>query len=212
MLSSLNDLGCGKRCSNMDDTSKSTKKARAFSQTSTYSPGAGPLSQEEFQDFLASEDSRWLIKIAFLDEEGWPNIVPVWYQWDGESFLVVGRKKSEWVQHLKRNPRCAICIEEKETPPDGANRKVLAQCTAELVEGPVVGKNSQWLPVANEMAVRYLGPKGQELLSPSLQWERYLVRLKPRDGKILTWQGTDWHRRYFEAGQRPDLDGKTASQ
>ena len=56
------------------------------------------------------------------------------------------------------------------------------------------------------MAVRYLGSNGAELLAPSRQWERYLVRLKPRDGRVVTWQGTDWHRRYFETGQRPDLE------
>jgi hypothetical protein len=187
---------------------KEGKKARAFSQVTPYAPGAGALSEEELGDFLASPDSRWLIKIAFLDEEGWPSVVPVWYQWDGEAFLVVGRKKSEWVQHLKRNPRCAICIEEKETPPRGANRKVLAQCTASVVEGPVTAEGSKWLPVANEMAVRYLGPNGAELLAPSRQWERYLVKLTPRNGRILTWQGTDWHKRYFEPGQRPDLEKK----
>jgi hypothetical protein len=184
------------------------KRARAFSQKTTYAPGSGILSPEELTDFLASPDSRWLIKVAFLDENGWPSVIPCWYQWDGKDFLVVGRKKSEWVQRLKQDPRCAICIEEKETPPDGANRKVLAQCTAEVVEGPMRAEGSKWLPVANEMAVRYLGTKGAELLAPSHEWERYLVRLKPRDGKLTTWQGTDWHKRYFQPGQRPDLEKK----
>jgi Pyridoxamine 5'-phosphate oxidase len=182
------------------------KQARAFDQTKPYDPGSSVLSQEELREFLASPDSKWLIKIAFLDEDGWPRVVPVWYQWDGEHFLVVGRRKSDWVQRLKVEPRCAICIEEKETPPAGANRKVLAQCTAEVVEGPVVAEGSKWLPVANEMAVRYLGPNGADLLAPSHQWERYLVKLTPRGGKLTTWQGTDWHKRYFKPGQRPDLE------
>ena|ERR1039458_7418094 len=184
------------------------KGARALSQATTYAPGSSALSSEELQEFLASPDSKWLIKIAFLDEDGWPVVVPVWYQWDGKAFFVVGRRKSEWVQRLRKEPRCAICIEEKETPPEGANRKVLAQCHAELIEGPVRAEGSKWLPVANEMAVRYLGPKGAELLAPSHEWERFLVKLTPREGKLTTWQGTDWHRRYFDAGQRPDLEKK----
>jgi Pyridoxamine 5'-phosphate oxidase len=185
---------------------KDQKKARAFSQSTTYSPGSGALSREELEEFLRSSNSKWLIKIAFIDESGWPAVVPVWYQWDGESFFVVGRKKSDWVRCLKNDPRCAICIEEKETPPEGANRKVLAQCVAEIVEGPISAEGSRWLPIATEMAVRYFGPKGPELLAPSYGWQRCLVKLTPRDGKLITWQGTDWHRRYFERGQRPDLE------
>ena len=67
-----------------------TKKARAFNQEKPYAPGSSALSREELHDFLASPDSKWLIKIAFLDENGWPAVVPVWYQWDGTAFFVVG--------------------------------------------------------------------------------------------------------------------------
>jgi hypothetical protein len=130
------------------------KRARAFNQANTYAPGSSVLSVEELRDFLGSPDSRWLLKIAFLDEHGWPSVIPCWYQWDGQCFFVVGRKKSEWVQYLKKDPRCAICIEERETPPQGAVRKVLAHCIAEVIEGPVAAEGSKWLPIANEMAVR----------------------------------------------------------
>jgi hypothetical protein len=112
------------------------------------------------------------------------------------------------VQDLIREPRCGICIEEKEIPPDGGNRKVLAQCTADVVEGPVVAEGSRWVEVANKMALRYVGPDGPAALSRSYGWERYLVRLTPRDGKLTTFQGVDWHRRYFDPGQRPDLEAK----
>jgi hypothetical protein len=166
---------------------------------------SGPLSSQELDEFLAG---KWLIKIAVTKEDGWPYVVPVWYHWEGGCFWAVGRKRSEWVHDLKREPRCAICIEEKEIPPEGGNRKVLAQCTAEIVEGPVVAEGSRWVEVANKMATRYVGPDGPAALSRSYEWERYLVKLQPRDGKITTFQGVDWHRRYFDPGQRPDLEAK----
>ena len=59
------------------------------------------------------------------------------------------------------------------------------------------------MPVADEMAARYTGPDGPEQLKMSWGWERYLVRLVPRDGRLLTWQGADWALRYFDPGQRP---------
>lgn len=166
---------------------------------------SGGMSPEEIDDFLRGPDSRWILKLGVLKEDGWPAVVPMWYQWDGKAFQVVGRKRSTWVEDLKRDPRCAICIEEKELPPHGGNRKVLAQCTATIVEGPVVAEGSRWVEVAHSMAVRYAGEEGGKGLETSYGWERYLVRLDPRDGKLTTWQGVDWHRRYFDPGQRPDL-------
>ena len=167
---------------------------------------SGPLSRNEFTDFL---NGRWLVKLSVTKLDGWPYVVPLWYQWHENLLWLVGRKRSEWIQDLVRDPRCAICIEEKEIPPDGGNRKILAQCTAEIVEGPVVAEGSKWVEIAELMALRYVGAEGPEALSRSYDWERYLVKLVPRDEKYTTFQGVDWHRRYFDPGQRPDLEAKS---
>jgi hypothetical protein len=168
---------------------------------------SGGLDNAEIDEFLRSPSSNWLAKLAVLKEDGWPAITPLWYQWTGEAFLVVGRARSAWVQDLIRDPRCAICVEEAALPPAGGNRKVQAQCEAEIVEGPVVAEGSQWVAVAHEMAVRYAGPNGGEGLKLSYGWKRYLVRLHPREGKLTTWQGVDWAPRYFQPEERPDLEG-----
>lgn len=181
-----------------------------FKQDTYYEEGsdAGGMPDPHIEEFLAGPNSTWLLKLAFVKEDGWPMVVPLWYQWDGEAFLVVGRKRSQWVHDLEREPRCAVCIEETAHP---RIRKVLAQCTAEIVEGPAKGEGSQWVPVANEMAVRYTGPSGPEQLEASWDWDRYLVRLVPREGRLITWQGADWALRYFDPGQRPDLEAKAAT-
>ena len=166
---------------------------------------SGPLSGAEFEEFLAG---TWLAKLSVMKPDGWPYVVPLWFQWHDRALWLVGRKRSEWVQDLIREPRCAVCIEEKDIPPAGGNRKVLAQCTAEVVEGPTVAEGSQWVEIANKMALRYVGPEGPDALSRSYEWARYLVKLLPRDGKFTTFQGVDWHRRYFDPGQRPDLEEK----
>lgn len=177
-----------------------------FKQARYYEEGsdAGGLNDDEIAEFLGSPDSTWLLKLSYLDANGWPMSVPLWYHWDGESFYVVGRKRSKWVDYLKADDRCAICIEELAHP---RIRKVLAQCRAEVVEGPAVGEGSQWVPIANAMALRYSGPTGPEQLKASYGWERYLVKLTPLR-KLTTWQGADWSLRYFDPGQRPDLEAK----
>jgi nitroimidazol reductase NimA-like FMN-containing flavoprotein (pyridoxamine 5'-phosphate oxidase superfamily) len=169
----------------------------------TYSHG---MSTDEMDDFLRAPDSTWLLKLAVVKQDGWPAVTPMWYQWDGNAFYVVGRKRSAWVQDLIREPRCAACVDEEAMPPDGALRKVLAQCTAEVVEGPVRAEGSQWLAVADEMARRYAGPAGGEGLKTSYGWERYLVRLTPREGGVRTWQGVGWARRYLDPDQLAELD------
>ena len=88
-------------------------ESREFRQEHFYEEGvAGGMLRAEVEEFLASEGSVWLLKLATLKEDGWPMIVPLWYQWSGGSFWVVGRKRSTWVEDLKREPRCSICIEE----------------------------------------------------------------------------------------------------
>lgn len=182
-----------------------------FRQDTYYEEGsdAGGMPDGHIDEFLRSPDSTWLLKLCFLKEDGWPMVVPLWYQWDGEAFYVVGRKRSEWVADLKRDPRCAVCVEETAHP---RIRKVLAQCSAEIVEGPTHGEGSNWVEIANEMAIRYTGPEGPEQLKPSYSWERYLVRLTPVGGELTTWQGADWALRYFDPGQRPDLEAKEAAR
>ena len=181
-----------------------------FKQDTYYEEGsdAGPMPEAHIDEFLRSPDSTWLLKLAVNKPNGYPSIVPLWYQWDGEAFFVVGRKRSKWVADLKRDPRCAIAIEETAHP---RIRKVLAQCDAEIVEGPAVGEGSQWVPVADEMATRYSGPDGPEMLKMSWGWERYLVKLTPVDG-LTTWQGADWALSYFDPGQRPDLEEEAAAK
>lgn len=164
----------------------------------------GPMSDAEVNTFL---EGRWLIKLAVLKQDGWPDVVPMWYHWDASAFWVVGRKRSRWIDDLKRDPRCGICIEELEPiPPEGANRKILAQCTAEIVEGPTIADGSRWAPIAALMAKRYMGTRGVSRIARSETWERYLVRLLPREGRLRSWQGIDWAPRFFDPGQRPDFE------
>jgi Pyridoxamine 5'-phosphate oxidase len=169
----------------------------------TYSHGMTP---EERDAFLGSRDSAWLLKLAVLKPDGWPFVTPIWYQWRDGAFYVVGRKRSAWVQDLIRDPRCSVCVDEEAMPPAGGLRKVLARCTATVLEGPVTADGSQWLPVADEMALRYAGEKGQEGLKASYGWERYLVRLDPVEGGMTTWQGVGWAKRYLDARQRAELE------
>jgi hypothetical protein len=144
----------------------------------------GRLSETEITAFL---DEPQLARLACLDDEGWPYVVPCWQEWDGNSFWVIPREKSAWARYLVNDSRCAISVDES-----GGLRKVVAQCTAHMVEEPNVG--GQWVPIAERMSLRYLGENGPKYLEPTLDKPRWLFRLEPVN--LQTWQGVDWAARY----------------
>ena len=144
----------------------------------------GRLKQEELDAFLSEGH---LARLACLDENGWPYLVPVWHEWDGDGFWVIPRQKSAWASHLKNDPRCAITVDES-----GTLRKVIAQGEAKLIEEPNVG--GRWVTIAERMSVRYLGENGPKYLEPTLDKKRWLFYIEPHH--LWSWQGVDWARRY----------------
>lgn len=131
-----------------------------------------------------------LCRLAVLDGEGWPYVVPVWFEWDvdDEVFWVVPREKSAWARYMADDPRVALTIDTPAPP----YRKVAAQGRAEVVERPNIG--GQWVEIARRMSRRYLGEHGPDYLEPTMDRPRWLFRIRPT--RLITWQGVDWHPRY----------------
>ena len=70
------------------------------------------LTKQQIQEFLTS--GRHLLRLATLTPEGWPYVVPLWYDYDGEAFTVAGRRKARWVANIRNNPRVSGCIDTSE--------------------------------------------------------------------------------------------------
>lgn len=144
----------------------------------------GSLDDPEFAKFLAEAQ---IARLACLDDDGWPYVVPCWQEWDGHGWWVIPRERSAWAGFLAQDPRCAVTVDEA-----GEQRKVVAQCRAEIVERPNVG--GRWVAIAERMATRYLGENGPRYLEPTLDKPRWLFYLHPE--RLRTWQGQEWARRY----------------
>ena len=144
----------------------------------------GGLEPDEVERFLAEAH---LARLACNDHAGWPDVGPAWHEWSDGTFYVIPRKRSAWAEFLRDEPRCALTIDE-----DGTLRKVIAQCEAECVETPNI--DGAWVPIAERMSTRYLGPNGPKYLQPTLDKPRWLFRLRPV--RMWTWQGVDWAPRY----------------
>jgi hypothetical protein len=145
----------------------------------------GRMDDAEMNEFLAG---GWVGRLGVLTDEGWPYVVPTWYQYADDGFYIIPRERSVWAKYMAADDRVSLSIDEHEAP----YRKVNLQGRAELLERPNVG--GKWVELANEMSYRYLGPHGPDYLVPTLNEPRWLFFIRPV--KLTTWQGVDWAKKY----------------
>jgi PPOX class probable F420-dependent enzyme len=60
---------------------------------------------------LEKEQVIWL---TTLDSKGMPQPKPVWFLWDGQSFLIYSEPKAHKVAHIARNPKVALNLNSDE--------------------------------------------------------------------------------------------------
>ncbi len=132
-----------------------------------------------------------ICRLACLDDDCWPYIDPVWFQWAAGGFFVIPRERSIRAEYLKRNGRVSLSIDDDEAP----YWKVTVKGVAELVEAPNVG--GRWVEIARDMSYRYLGEHGPDYLEPTLGEPRWLFFIRPE--KLTTWQVVDRAKTYETA-------------
>ena len=65
------------------------------------------LDQVEMNAFL---EKGWVAKLGTLLDDGSPYVTPVWYEWDGTSFWVIGKPLARFVSNIKRDKRVYLLI------------------------------------------------------------------------------------------------------
>jgi PPOX class probable F420-dependent enzyme len=68
-----------------------------------------PMTDAERDAFL--RETR-IAKLATLNADGSPTIVPVWFEWDGEAARAFTSKSSPKVKRIAADPRVALSVEE----------------------------------------------------------------------------------------------------
>jgi PPOX class probable F420-dependent enzyme len=146
----------------------------------------GPLSREAL-DALLREPI--VARLGTIDADGYPVIVPIWTEWDGEAIWLVARAKADYSANLRARPKVSLSVVRD----DAADTRALILGRAEIVEGP--GPLSGRLEaVARRMARRYEGADGDRYIEESMDWPRLLVRVVP--DRIVSWGDPGWHPRY----------------
>ncbi len=146
----------------------------------------GALSRAEIDRLL----QRPLVaRLATVDPDGYPAIVPVWIDWDGTAAWLVVRARASYVDNIRRNPRVGLSVVADDDP----DLRVQVRGRAAIIAGPGPLEGNL-LAVARSMAERYEGEAGLRYIDASLDWPRCLVRIEPI--QILAWGSPDWHDRY----------------
>jgi PPOX class probable F420-dependent enzyme len=145
----------------------------------------GPLTREAL-DALLREPI--VARLGTIDADGYPVIVPVWTEWDGDAIWLVARAKADYAANLRARPKVSLSVVR-----DDADTRALILGRAEIVQGP--GPLSGRLEaVARRMARRYEGADGDRYIEESRSWPRLLVRVVP--DRIVSWADPGWHPRY----------------
>jgi hypothetical protein len=127
-----------------------------------------------------------ICRLGCLDDQGYPYVVPSWFEYADGGFYIIPRARSAWAAYLQRDGRVSLCIDEPDT------RRVLVKGLAQLVEMPNVG--GRWVPIAERMCERYLGERGKEYLTKTLDEPRWLFFVEPQ--QVTSWTGGGWAERY----------------
>ena len=115
------------------------------------------------------------LSLATVRPDGRPHVVPVWFHWDGEMFVVLTKPHAQKVRNLLSEPRAMVSIGQ----PGGADATLLE------VTGEVEADGAA--TVAGHFAAKYHGPLEALGLTIGRFVEIYpsVIRLRPT--RRLSW-------------------------
>lgn len=163
------------------------------------------LTTAERDGFL--DESGHLMRLATVDADGMPRVVPLWFVVRDRTLLFTPRQPAVIWHNLQRDPRVGVSIDEEQHP----WRKVTVQGRVEVVHVP--GEDHLWRPLYRDIARRYVsGAAADHYVDGTDDQPRALcgVDLDAPTTTVTTWRmpvaGEDvrgvWHRRYFAPGTK----------
>ena len=107
--------------------------------------------------------------LATVYAKGAPQAVPVWYDFDGEHFIVTSVKSRVKVANVLRDNRVTLCVVDTSYH----SRGVIVRGTAEIIEADAQ-------EATRRLAIRYLGEEeGSKRADDMAKQERVIIDITP---------------------------------
>lgn len=112
---------------------------------------SGALSWSRGVDMTAAEideflNGRWDVRFGTLGRDGYPNITPMWYYWDGKCFYIPSSRTRLAVKNLERDPRCFAIVDIDLRPQMGMKlnfaKAVTIKGDATLLDVDAIGRDT----------------------------------------------------------------------
>ena len=114
---------------------------------------------------------NYLAILSTIYPSGGPQAFPVWYEYDGECFLITTEAGAAKLRNIQRNPKVALCI----TDTTRQVRSFTARGRAEMVMD-----NNLAQALHRRLSGRYLGPgEGAEWADSMADEDMALIRIVP---------------------------------
>jgi nitroimidazol reductase NimA-like FMN-containing flavoprotein (pyridoxamine 5'-phosphate oxidase superfamily) len=137
----------------------------------TETPG---MTKEEIDRFL---ESKLMLQMSTIDEQGEPNIQPVWFYYDKnrEKLLVTTSKIAKKTKNLRKKPILYFSIDDSNFPYKGVKGKGLAN----IVEDPKITVSE-----GEKISLKYLGtldhPIAKMITESSQNGKNVLIEISPK--------------------------------
>jgi general stress protein 26 len=136
--------------------------------------GTTSMSKEEVDKFL---EKRLNLQLGTIDENGDPNIQPVWFDYDKnrEKLLIITPKAAKKVENIKAKPEVYFSIDDENFPYKGVKGKGIVT----ILDDP-----KKTVPYGEKINMKYLGtldhPIAKMILQSAQQGTHVVIEISPK--------------------------------
>jgi nitroimidazol reductase NimA-like FMN-containing flavoprotein (pyridoxamine 5'-phosphate oxidase superfamily) len=132
------------------------------------------MTKEEVDRFL---EMKLNLQLATIDEQGWPNIHPVWFFYDKseEKLLLTTGKLAKKTENLREKPSIYFSIDDENSAPKGVKGRGIVK----IIEDPI-----KTVSAGDKMSIKYLGtldhPVAMMITEGAKKGEVVLIEISPK--------------------------------
>ncbi len=123
--------------------------------------------------------SQKILRLATIDPQGNPHIVPVWYHYMNSKFYIGTNTKTTKAKNIRNNPKVSFCIDVGINSPDIFG-------VMGVGKGRLVLDNKRVKLVAKKILIRYFKSLNNQSAQQLLKDTDCIIEIIPK--KITTWK------------------------